>query len=50
MSRETDQSSKEHAQDEPPPFGRSWAVLYAAVLINLLLLVLIFYTFTKAFE
>jgi hypothetical protein len=38
------------ATDESPPFGRSWAVLYAAVLLNLALLVLLFYLFTRAFR
>jgi hypothetical protein len=36
--------------DPPPPIGKSWGRLYAAVLINLALLILIFYTFTKVFE
>ena len=36
--------------EEPPPFGRSWRVLYAAVLLNLALLILLFYAFTKAFS
>jgi hypothetical protein len=35
--------------DERPPFGRSWKTLYAAVLINLALLVALFYLFTRAF-
>lgn len=38
------------AADESPPFGRSWAVLYAAVLLNLALLVVLFYLFTRAFR
>ena len=36
--------------DEPPPFGRSWRVLYAAVVLNLTVLILLFYAFTKAFS
>lgn len=36
--------------EDPPPFGRSWRVLYAAVLLNLALLILLFYAFTKAFS
>ncbi len=35
--------------DEPPPFGGSWARLYALVLGNLVLLIVLFYLFTKAF-
>jgi hypothetical protein len=34
----------------PPPFGRSWRVLYAAVLLNLALMILLFYLFTRAFS
>jgi hypothetical protein len=37
-------------EEEPPPFGRSWTVLYAIVLLNLALLILLFYIFTKAFS
>ncbi len=36
--------------EDPPPIGRSWRVLYAAVLLNLALLILLFYAFTKAFS
>lgn len=36
--------------DPPPPIGKTWRRLYAAVLINLAVLILIFYAFTKAFE
>jgi len=36
--------------EDPPPIGRSWRVLYAAVLLNLALQVLLFYAFTKAFS
>ncbi|HEX6626054.1 MAG TPA: hypothetical protein VF064_20215 [Pyrinomonadaceae bacterium] len=48
-SRATD-DERPRATDESPPFGRSWAVLYAAVLLNLALLVLLFYLFTRAFR
>ena len=36
--------------DEPPPFGGHWATLYAIVLGTLVILILLFYSFTKAFE
>ena len=36
--------------EEPPPVGRSWRVLYAIVIGNLVLLILLFYAFTKAFS
>ena len=48
-SRATD-DERSRATDESPPIGRSWAVLYAAVLLNLALLVLLFYLFTRAFR
>jgi hypothetical protein len=32
---------------EEPPFGGSWRNLYAAVLINLAALVVLFYLFTR---
>ncbi len=37
------------ASDERPPFGRSWTALYAVVLVNLAVLVVLFYLFTRAF-
>jgi hypothetical protein len=40
----------ESNDEEPPPIGGSWRVLYAAVVINLALLILLFYAFTKAFS
>jgi hypothetical protein len=36
--------------DEAPPLGGSWAALYAAVLLNLCVLVVLFYLFTRAFR
>jgi hypothetical protein len=36
--------------EEPPPIGRTWPRLYAAVLITLALLIALFYAFTKAFQ
>jgi len=37
-------------EQEKPPFLSSWNRLYAAVLLNLALLIGLFYLFTKAFE
>ncbi|HEX5705877.1 MAG TPA: hypothetical protein VFX96_01175 [Pyrinomonadaceae bacterium] len=48
-SRLTDDEAS-RVTDEPPPVGGSWAVLYAAVLANLALLVVLFYLFTRAFR
>ena len=36
--------------EEPPPVGGSGRVLYAIVIGNLVLLILLFYAFTKAFS
>ena len=36
--------------EAPPPIGRTWRRLYAVVLLNLVVMILIFYAFTKAFE
>jgi len=35
---------------ELPPFLNTWRKMYAAVLVNLLVLILLFYAFTKYFE
>jgi hypothetical protein len=39
----------EPAREEAPPFGRSWAALYAVVLATLAALVVLFYLFTRSF-
>jgi hypothetical protein len=44
-----DSDQKETRRGGPPPFGGSWRTLYAAVLLNLALLVVLFYLFTRAF-
>jgi hypothetical protein len=36
--------------EERPPFGGSWRALYAIVIGNLALLILLFYAFTRAFS
>ena len=36
--------------ETPPPIGKTWRRLYAAVLLFLAAQVLLFYVFTKAFE
>ena len=41
---------RKSAGEDPPPFGGSWRVLYAIVLVNLALMILLFYLFTKAFS
>jgi hypothetical protein len=46
-----DDARQPSADDEvgPPPVGGSWRALYAVVLANLAVLVLLFYLFTRAF-
>ncbi|MDH4036182.1 MAG: hypothetical protein OEY32_11140 [Candidatus Krumholzibacteria bacterium] len=36
--------------EERPPIGGSWRVLYAVVIGNLVLLIILFYVFTRAFS
>ena len=36
--------------EEQPPIGGSWRVLYAVVIGNLVLLIVLFYLFTRAFS
>jgi len=36
--------------EEQPPFGGSWRILYAIVIGNLVVLILLFYAFTRAFS
>jgi len=45
-----DTPNQHRGGDDRPPFGGSWAVLYTAVLLNLVLLVVLFYLFTRAFR
>ncbi len=45
-----DQTQRPTDAEEPPPVGGSWNALYAAVLANLLVLVALFYLFTRYFS
>jgi hypothetical protein len=45
-----DETHTQIPTEEPPPFGGSWKTLYAVVLVNLALLVVLFYVFTRAFR
>lgn len=36
--------------DESPPFGRTWALLYAIVIANLAFWIAVFAVFTRAFR
>jgi hypothetical protein len=51
--REAHQPTREErhmGEEEPPPIGGSWLVLYAIVLLNLAALVFLFFIFTRAFS
>lgn len=48
MTKTNDKSRTANAEEAPPPFGGSWTILYAIVLITLCALVLSFYLFTRA--
>jgi hypothetical protein len=45
-----DETHTDVATEEAPPFGGSWRRLYAVVLVNLAVLVVLFYIFTRAFR
>ena len=47
--RETEQETAPDGEEQPP-IGGSWRVLYAIVIGNLVLLILLFYAFTRAFS
>jgi hypothetical protein len=49
MSKKTERATKSSSHEEPPPVGGSWKTLYAVVLLNLAVLVVLFYLFTRAF-
>lgn len=47
-----DNQNRHHGDEDPeapPPIMKSWKRLYAVVLLNLAVLVALFYAFTKAF-
>lgn len=37
-------------EDDRPPFGRGWTLLYALVILNLAVLIVLFTIFTRAFS
>ncbi len=45
-----EQREKKADDQDKPPILSSWSRLYAAVLLNLAILILLFFLFTKAFE
>jgi hypothetical protein len=45
----TDERRPPGDDEEPPPIGGSWRALYAIVLLNLAVLIALFYVFTRTF-
>ena len=50
LTPEEENIYSEDISDEPPPVLKSWKNLYWLVFGNLVLLIVIFYIFTKVFE
>jgi len=46
----TEDQETERADEGKPPLVSSWRNLYTLVLVNLAVLIALFYAFTKAFE
>ena len=46
----TDERDERFADDGRPPFGGSWRTIYTVVLVNLAVLVALFYAFTRYFS
>lgn len=49
-SEEPSQPIKRHVLDEPPPFLGTWKRVYVAVLLYLVLLIVIFDLFSRAYS
>jgi hypothetical protein len=50
MPMENERIEKSETDQEKAPLLSSWKRLYAVVLLNLALLIVLFYLFTKAFD
>jgi hypothetical protein len=50
MPMENERMEDKDIDQEKPPILSSWKRLYTVVLLNLALLILLFYLFTKAFD
>jgi len=42
--------TKEESPEEKPPLFSSWNKLYTAVMLNLIILIILFYLFTEFFK
>lgn len=47
---QTEEQDIERTDEGKPPLVSSWGRLYALVLVNLAVVIVVFYAFTKAFE
>jgi len=47
---QTEEHDIQRTDEGKPPLVSSWSRLYALVLVNLVVLIAVFYAFTKAFE
>ena len=45
-----DSDNKDDTMEEAPPFFSSWNKLYSLVFLNLIVLIVLFYVFTKIFD
>jgi sugar phosphate permease len=50
MPMKNEQIKNKEIDQEKPPILSSWKRLYTVVLLNLVLLIVLFYLFTKAFD
>ena len=41
---------KSAGQEDPPPIFKTWNRFYLVVFLNLVLLIILFYSFTRVFE
>ncbi|MFC1608474.1 hypothetical protein ACFL47_10950 [Candidatus Latescibacterota bacterium] len=47
---ENDEPTQHDSNEEPPPVFSSWNRLYTLVFINLVVLIVLFYVFTRVFQ
>jgi len=49
VQKQTEKKVPEDAEEKPPVF-KTWNSVYALVFLNLIILIIFFYIFTKVFE
>lgn len=50
MVQESESKARKQDEEERPPILSSWRQLYFLVFLNLVVLIILFYTFTKLFS